>query len=352
MQPSSRPAPSPLGGGRPSPTPADAPSADLERVPCTRCGATQATVLYDLEDYLYQVPGHFASQRCDQCGLIYLSPRPVPQALARYYPDSYAPYRPAIQDERSALMRFMRRRRIAARRRFVERFASAPGRLLDIGASTGIFLDEMRSHGWQVAGIELNEQAAAYARDRFGLDVVCAELSQTGLPAERYSLITLWDVLEHTYDPQAVLRQVWDRLAPGGVVAMTFPAWESLDRRLFGRTWIGYDAPRHLHIFTRPVIEAMLDEAGFQVEANRTTFGGYFTFITSLRTWLRARLRRGRLLATLETLMDLHGARFVFEPFFLLMDALGWGGVRVVVARKRSGHAAVNEVENEETTHG
>jgi SAM-dependent methyltransferase len=307
----------------------------LENVPCTRCGEDQSSVLYTLEDYLYKAPGHFAMRECQRCGLIFLSPRPLPSVLADYYPYTYAPYRRAIQDEKSSLMRWMRRRRIRMRRQLVERFTTqGPGRLLDIGASTGIFMDEMRSNGWQVLGIELSEQAASYARERFGLEMICTELSQADLPNNHFDLITLWDVIEHTFDPAAVLSQVYEQLDQAGIVALTIPSWESLDRRLFGRYWVGFDAPRHLHVFTQRVIEEMLKQAGFTVEENRTTFGGYFTFVTSLRTWLRAHLPPGWLLNGLEKVIDLHGIRFLFEPFFLLMDWLGWGGVRVIVARK------------------
>ena len=306
-----------------------------EEVACTRCRADGSQLLVTLEDYLYKIPGHFAIRRCGQCGLIFLSPRPTPESLSVYYPDSYAPYRRAIQDEPNGLMRWMRRRNIRQRSRLVGRFAArSQGRLLDLGASTGIFMDDMRSLGWQVVGIELNERTAAYARERLGLEMICAELSQAQLPASHFDAITLWDVLEHTFDPAQILAEVWQQLADGGIIALTIPSWESLDRRLFGRYWVGYDAPRHLHVFPRPVIEAMLREAGFTVEANRTTFGGYFTFITSLRTWLRAHLPAGGLLSTIEKVIDLHGIRFLFELFFVLMDWLGWGGARVVVARK------------------
>jgi len=309
--------------------------SDLETVSCTRCHKDESRILYHLEDYLYKVPGHFTMRRCQVCGLIFLSPRPTPNSLPTYYPDSYAPYRRAIQDETNGLMRLMRRRRIRQRRALVERFAArSPGRLLDMGASTGIFMDDMRSQGWQVIGIELNQQAVAYARERLGLEMICAELSQAQLPASHFDAVTLWDVIEHTFDPAQILAEVWQQLAEGGIIVLAIPSWESLDRWLFGRYWVGYDAPRHLHVFPSPVIEAMLQEAGFTVEANRTTFGGYFTFVTSLRTWLRAHLPSGRLLRGIEKIIDLHGIRFLFEPFFLLMDGLGWGGARVVVARK------------------
>lgn len=289
----------------------------------------------ELEDYLYKIPGQFAMRRCDTCGLIFLSPRPTRTTLNQYYPPTYAPYRPAIQDEKNGLMRWMRHRKIVQRRMAVERHLSQrQGYLLDVGCSTGIFLDEMRSAGWQTHGIEISPGAADYARTRFHLEVETGDLLEIDLPTAHFAALTMWDVLEHTFDPCAVLAKSATLLKLGGVLVLTFPNWESIDRKLFGRYWVGYDAPRHLHIFPDGVIRQMLEEAGFECVEDRSRFGGYFAFITSVRTWLRANERTG-LFRWAEKIIDFPGIRIPFEPFFMLMDWLGMGGVRLIVARKR-----------------
>lgn len=308
-------------------------AAYLESVDCPNCGAAQRTLLFEIEDYLYGVDGRFAEARCADCGLVYLSPRPTRAVIARYYPHSYAPYRPAIQDERRSLMRWMRRRKLVSRRRAVERHAyRRPGDLLDVGCSTGIFMDEMRSAGWGVTGVELVREAAANAHDRFGLSVIEGDLLEVGLVTESFDAVTLFDVIEHTFEPAAVLRRVWELLRPGGIVALTLPNWESLDHRLFGKYWVGFDAPRHLSVFPHHVLTGMLEQAGFAVIDDRCLFGGYFTFVTSLRTWLRA--RAGTYARPLEAAIDIPGIRLPFEPFFMLMDRMGAGGIRFIVARK------------------
>lgn len=305
----------------------------VETTACANCGSSESAPLYTLGDYLYHVDGEFSVQRCVRCGLVYLSPRPTRAAITRYYPASYSPYRRAIQDERSGVMRWMRRRKIVKRRQAVERRVSRlPGDLLDAGCSTGIFMDEMRSAGWRVIGIEISAETAAYARRRLGLDVIQGDLPGAGLAPESFDAVTMFDVLEHTYDPPAVLAWVWRVLRPGGVAALTFPNWESLDRRLFGKYWIGYDAPRHLHVFPRSVIQRMLEDAGFQVVDNRCLFGGYFTFVMSLRAWLRADGSGAGRLA--EKTINFPGIRLPFEPLFMLLDRLGKGSNRFIVARK------------------
>lgn len=328
---------SPLLNPMPPPPARDAQIA-TETTPCAFCGAVDGAALYDLQDYLYHAPGDFTARRCPVCGLIYLSPRPTRAAITHYYPESYAPYRPAIQDERSPLMRYMRRRKIVARRRALERHAprrvsSRPATLLDVGCSTGIFLDEMRSAGWAPLGIEINPDAARYARTRFGLPVLEGDLLELDLPAAGFDAITMWDVLEHTFDPPHILARACQLLRPGGLLALTFPSWESLDRRLFGRYWVGFDAPRHLHVFPQPVIHRMLQATGFQVVEDACRFGGYFAFVTSLRAWLRATQPADRQ-AAVERVISIDGFRLPFEPGFMALDALGWGGVRFVVAAK------------------
>jgi len=314
-------------------------AASLESTDCPNCGAAERATLFEIEDYLYGVEGRFAVQRCGNCGLVYLSPRPTRAAIGRYYPPSYSPYRPAIQDERSAAMRWMRRRKLVKRRQAVERHAPRrPGDLLDVGCSTGIFMDEMRSAGWRVTGVEMVREAAEYAHARFGLPVVEGDLLEVGLAPQSFDAITLFDVLEHTFEPAAVLHRAEELLRPGGIVALTLPNWESLDRRLFGKYWVGFDAPRHLSVFPRGVLVGMLEQAGLRVVDNRCLFGGYFTFITSLRTWLRARCPAAA--RRLEPLIDYPGVRLPFEPFFMLMDRIGAGGIRFIVARKPDSRAA------------
>jgi SAM-dependent methyltransferase len=308
---------------------------EFETVDCTSCGSNKSTLVYALQDYLYGLAGDFACRRCETCGLLYLSPRPTRAAIVDFYPATYQPYRTAIQDETNSLMRYMRRRKVIRRRQAVEKHvAQGPRNLLDVGCSTGIFMDEMRRAGWEVSGIEINDDTVAYARQRFHLTVTCGDLLETDLPLAAFDLITLWDVLEHTFDARAVLVKANQLLRPGGILALTLPNWESLDRRLFGRYWIGFDAPRHLHVFPNAVLQDLLGQTGFAVVENKCQFGGYFTFITSVRTWLHTRAQT-RLWPTLvEKLIDIHGIRLLFEPFFMLMDQAGLGGIRFVVARK------------------
>jgi SAM-dependent methyltransferase len=305
----------------------------MEQPSCDLCGGQDADTLYAGIGWTQPVPDGIALVRCRQCGLMYLSPRPGPDEIGAYYPPDYAPFRPAIEDEKWGLMRWMRQRKMIQRRKWVERFSRRQsGDILDVGCATGLFLNEMARAGWHAKGVELAASAAEYARRRLGLDVFQGTLGQVTWPPESFDAITFWDVLEHTFSPISELRRAASLLKPGGLVAINVPNWHSLDRRLFGPYWIGLDPPRHLYVFTRSTLTALLERAGLSVLGWVCFMPSYFPFIISLERWLqtispRWARRVGRAL-------NLPGARFVFEPWFTVANWLRRGGVISVFALK------------------
>ena len=313
-------------------------TAATELISCPNCGTDPHEILYELADYMHGTPDIFPMRQCGTCGLMFLSPRPTVENIMAYYPAEYNPYQPAIQDEKWAIMRIMRRAKIVSHLKLVERHAAVvPGRILDIGCSTGIFLDEMGRSGWDVQGIELNEEAAQYAQSRLQLpvhvdDLLAIDVEQLGGRAS-FDAVTMWNVLEHTFDPGAVLARCWELLRDDGIVAFIIPSWESIDRRIFGRYWIGFDTPRHLFVFPNETLVEILHHQGFQVVDNRCLFGGDYAVIQSIFGLSRSHMSPSAAKA-LEQFLLFPGLRFPFEPFFMVADALGMGGIRCVVARK------------------
>jgi hypothetical protein len=146
-------------------------------------------------------------------------------------------------------------------------------------------------------------------------------------------VVTFWDVLEHTFSPAAELRRTADLLRAGGLVAINIPNWRSLDRRLFGSFWIGFDPPRHLYVFTPESLTALVEKSGFRPLRWLCFMPSYFAFSASVERWLQTVWPKGA--APLNRMLSLPGARFIFEPWFAVMNALGLGGVITLLAQKR-----------------
>jgi 2-polyprenyl-3-methyl-5-hydroxy-6-metoxy-1,4-benzoquinol methylase len=146
--------------------------------------------------------------------------------------------------------------------------ARPPGRLLEIGSSVGLFLEEARRAGWEVSGIEPSRWAAESARAR-GLDVFNGTLEEFVAPGAGFDLVASWDVWEHLEDPLSALRRTHELLKPGGAFVFTTINLGGLGRRLFRGRWPWF-MRMHLHYFTPKSSASMLRAAGFEVVSTST----------------------------------------------------------------------------------
>ena len=306
---------------------------ESEEVACDLCGSTAALPLYTLTDVVHQLPGEFTLRGCTGCGLIYLSPRPTPNSIGLYYPPDYTPYRPPIEDERFALMRYMRRRKLIKRRALIEQYSHMrQGRVLDVGCATGLFLHEMQLAEWEAVGVEPIQSAAEFARRRFGLQVYQGMLTDAPFAPESFDVLTFWDVLEHTFSPHAELKQAAQLLKPGGLIVINVPNWDSFDRKPFGVNWQGFDPPRHLYVFTRQTLAQLLEESGFRVLDWVCFMPGFFTWVVSIQRWLL--VKHPRWTKPVMHLLMFPGVRLLFEPWFALMNARRTAPVISVFAQR------------------
>jgi len=307
----------------------------METTVCNLCGSPEAAVVYHLSDYLLEKPDVQATLvRCQNCGLVYQNPRPTLSEMGAHYPPEYDSYNPDGGEKASWLMRRLVQYGLDKRVRFVTR-AVEGGRLLDVGCATGLFLRAVPSDRFQVQGVEVSPHAAEIAR-RLGLDVFTGTLEQAAFPAASFDAVTLWDVLEHLHDPLASLQEITRILKPGGALIFRVPHGGSWDARLFGRYWAGLDTPRHLYVFDRQTLIALLAKAGLQIESESCAIGSYPTFVLSVRFWMAGRgwsaARRGKIARLLNGPL----ARLASAPFFSISSLTLNGPVITVTARKRS----------------
>lgn len=133
----------------------------------------------------------------------------------------------------------------------------APGKkALDVGCGQGQFVDVALRRGWDVLGIELSEPAVAICK-KFGLPVEKMDLFSTALEAGSFSLLTLFEVVEHVPYPSKFLRRAEELLRPGGLLYLTTPNFDSLDRRLAGSSWHAIHR-EHLTYFTPKTMEGLI----------------------------------------------------------------------------------------------
>ncbi len=257
------------------------PSIAVQEIDCPLCGSSDHRMVCVAKDYTYAMPGEYVVVRCCACRHMYLNPRPTDESLMNCYPQNYVPHRFDNESQTASPSKqkgsWLRRivRAIPGLRRFLfwlgQEHATVlpappvPGesRLLEIGCAHGGFLKRASDLGWVVDGIEPGREAAQAAKDQ-GLDVYCGLFSDRPLASASRDAVILWMVLEHVPNPVELLEEIARILRPGGLLALSVPNAGGWERRLAGRYWLGYDAPRHLQDFTASRVRQLLGAQGFE----------------------------------------------------------------------------------------
>ena len=140
------------------------------------------------------------------------------------------------------------------------------GRLLEIGAAYGFFLDLAKPH-FQAVGFEVNQEAVRYARTKFALDVRTDDFLTTTAAAigGAVDVTVMWDVIEHLVRPDLYLDRVAELSRPGALLYITTGDIGSTLARLRGRKWRMIHPPTHVHYFSRPTLTRLLTNRGFRV---------------------------------------------------------------------------------------
>lgn len=227
---------------------------------CPLCDSMSFRPAMELKDRVMRTTGaSFRLVRCSNCGLLRLQPQPDTATLTAAYSGEYTPH---LRTGVSGWAKGVLERRSA---RLLDSFLAYPRRVLDVGSATGDLLLAIKRRGNpNVTGVETSSGAVQQARGR-GLDVRQGELEDAAFEAGEFDTVLLSHTLEHVADPLAFMREVHRVLRPGGTVMLWLPNADSIECRVFGRFWIGYDAPRHLTTFSVGTLGTLLHLCGFRI---------------------------------------------------------------------------------------
>ena len=142
-------------------------------------------------------------------------------------------------------------------------------KILDIGCSSGIFLEELLQMGFNVDhlfGIDISEEGIAKAKARGLKHVFVMDGAKIDFPEESFDLLISSDSLEHIETEQAALSCWTTLLKPKGRLIIFVPAFMFL--------WSAHDVVnQHFRRYTRKELTAKIQQFPYQIEQS-----GYWNF--------------------------------------------------------------------------
>jgi SAM-dependent methyltransferase len=195
---------------------------------------------------------------CPVCETLFQHPMPTIQQMHAYVEKEYASgvYTDYVAAANLKALTFgTRARRIAARAR---------GRLLDVGASAGFFVEQALIAGFDAHGVELSTEAVSSAsprvRDRLTVgDVNVLSLENTA----PFDVVTAFDLIEHVFDPVAFLQEIRRVARPGALLVITTPDVGHILRYVLRARWPMFQPMQHTVLFSRRGLRLALTRAGY-----------------------------------------------------------------------------------------
>jgi SAM-dependent methyltransferase len=262
-----------------------------ERVVCPACAGrslTQLDILWQLRRQAGRFVGFMTG--CRTCGLVFANPLPTPEELAAYYaPDSdyvdrrwKRPAQPAesssaslspetpvplasvapaasttapIDPPREPTHRPDQHDKLSLLFESVAEHLDvfhppAGAKVLDYGCGPGRVLDRLKPAGWSTFGIE-PALKSAFTRHTELVDP----------PAEpTFTLVIVHHVLEHLLNPLDVLKQIAASMVDGGIIYISVPRLDAIDRH--GDLRYCINSHGHVMSYTRECMTALLAMAG------------------------------------------------------------------------------------------
>jgi len=223
----------------------------LSRRACPTCGGTEATLELEKD--------HMRIVRCQECDLVFVNPTFDEAHYKKVYASQV--YQDIVRDLGINSHDYRVERFGTERVRMMGEHLRVPNgrgpRYLDVGCSTGFVVEAARDKGWEVIGIDLNPSAIEFGRSR-GLDLRTVALEDAGFAPGSFDCVSLFDVLEHLLDPRRTLRACVDLLAPGGIVSLYVPNFDSASRLLMGADAHFIWPTHHLNYYTPTTIRDLM----------------------------------------------------------------------------------------------
>ena len=219
---------------------------------CTFCGSSEQRQLATRDRYGF----HARSVQCRGCGLVFLSPRLTPDGYEDFYCNWYRKLVSAYHNRRINAETIEAEQLCYAESwcNWAAPYIEKGGEVLDIGGSTGVIASEFtRRFKTHATIIDPSPDECERAQAR-GHDTFCGIAEDADMSAGGWSMVTMFQTIDHLLEPGVVLMGAVDALPSGGIMLVDIVDLDRVSERVVITGAIKIDHPFY---FTRATAEMM-----------------------------------------------------------------------------------------------
>ena len=252
----------------------------MKNVNCLICKSESCDLLFQLKETRVV--------KCRKCSFVYMNPRQDDQEILNLYNKNYfkskEPRHFGYADYLTQRPNF--HKTFELRLRLLSKFKN-PGKILDVGAGPGFFVEVAQKNGWEAYGIDISKEISAYAKDELGITNIFNGNFSSSFDDKDYSrsfdAITMWEYLEHSLTPEEDLKKAFRMLKDDGLLVIETHDIESWCAKIFKEKWWHLTKYKeHIYHFSAKSIRNILERNGFKVILITPRYCGKFVNIEFL----------------------------------------------------------------------
>jgi len=228
------------------------PRNSLDIKPCSVCGSVQSYGPILSKENDMRGSGKISLYRCKSCKVVYLGgyKNKYVEELYSYYKKYTGMPKHEVYDE-------------LTRKSYMKVLDLISSKIdgtciLDVGSGKGDFVEAAQNQGFDITGIELSKDAVDIA-NKFNLPVYNLDFFSDSIRESSKDIVTMFEVIEHVPDPVSFIRRAQAIVKPGGIIYITTPNYNSVDRKILGSRW-GAIHREHLTYFTPATLLKLVNE--------------------------------------------------------------------------------------------
>ena len=235
-----------------------------EKVLCAVCGGSSFETLSQKDRFGLPL----SAVICRDCGLVQTNPRLDGRSLEEFYHEEFI--RMDLSRQKPGREQFVDQyfhgQKIFSYLKAIGILPPKGSFILEVGCSAGGILAFFRDKGYEVSGLDLDEESVRFGVREYRLDLRAGTLAGCSFEKDP-DLIIMSHVLEHLSDPNSELSRVRSLLGEKALLYVEVPGIHNLFFNFYDLDFLGYLRITHNYCFSRTTLSNLLLKNGFEVQS-------------------------------------------------------------------------------------